>query len=111
MRKLALILLLGTSGSMVQAQTAANITENPVSIGQERGLIIDKSKLVNDPVLRMPGIYKDYRIISYQVSCLPKGKDSELLGPFLIKSNDMTRGNAQVSYPKYNPETGYFSKK
>lgn len=101
------MLLLITAGSNVHAQLNSDIKntlkENPVLIGHESGFTISKDQLKSDPVLRMPEVNKDYHIERYQLSYLPGGKGRDLVGPYTIKGDDMTRGNAADILTKVQP--------
>lgn len=106
MKKLILfamsIAVLGTANAQ-PAETKNTVKENPVLIGNQRGLTVSKGDLVLSPVLQMPEENKNYRITSYEISYVPKGKGSEVQGPFVIKSDNIATGKAADILNKAQP--------
>jgi hypothetical protein len=97
-----LMLLLITQCGTVSAQSNTG-TKNTLLLGKQRSFTISKATLIDDPVLHLSEAYKNYSITSYQISHVVKGKETELVGPFLIKSNAMTIGHAADILRKVQP--------
>lgn len=98
MKKLILFaistVVLNTSGAQSKTETQTSAKENPILIGNQRGFTVTKGDLSIDPVLHMPEANKDYHVISYEISYVPKGKGNDVQGPFVIKGDNMTTGRA-----------------
>jgi len=103
MRKQAFSAILLATSLGAYAQQNATVNENPILIGNQRSLSVSREQLVGDPVLRMPDGDNDYRITGYQVSYVPKGKGNELQGPFVIKGDNLSTGNAANILSKAQP--------
>ncbi len=83
------------SAANAQSSDVKNMAkENPVLIGQQRSTTIHKGEIMIDPVLRLPEANKNYHITGFEISYLPKGKGHDLLGPFIIKGDNLTTGRA-----------------
>lgn len=102
MRMQILILLLIAVCGTVSAQSNTG-NKNTLLLGKQKSFTISKATLIGDPVLHLSEAYGNYRVTSYQISHVPKGEESKLLGPFLIKSNAMTTGYAADILRKAQP--------
>lgn len=91
---LSFIAICGSAYGQSAADVKNSIKENPVLIGQQRSTVIHKGEIMIDPVLRLPETHKTYHITGYEISYLPKGKGSDLLGPFIVKGDNLTTGHA-----------------
>lgn len=107
MKKLILLILTAAVINTVNAQsndgTKPAMKENPVIIGQQRSFTISKSKLLADPILRMPDAQQDYAVSSFQIALKPAGKGNDVLGPFEIKGNSMATGKGAEILNKLQP--------
>lgn len=97
------VFVLNTMQAQSNNDTKNTIKENPVLIGQQRGFKVAKSQLSLDPVLRMPDANKHYIITRYQISYLPKGKATDVQGPFTITGNELNTGAAGDILNKVQP--------
>lgn len=88
--------------STAKAQSNSDIP-NTLLLGKEKNFTISKATLTADPVLRLSETYKNYRIISYQISYVPMGAGNVLVGPFVINGNTLTTGNAADILQKTQP--------
>lgn len=97
MKKRLQLLLFMAVCSTAQAQSTdvkSIIKENPVLIGQQRSTTVHKGEIMIDPVLRLPETNKNYHITGFEISYLPKGKGNDILGPYIIKGDNLTIGHA-----------------